>query len=343
MRLKLALLLTSLTLSLLLAEAAFRLARPLWAIPYPPVCFWPQLYQRFDPHGYRLWPSRRAEERYPPASPRTLSIVSNSDGFRSRRELREPDRRPRILVLGDSMVFGSGVEESERFTELLEGMEPGWRVENLGMVGYGTDLMLRALETVGIALGPDVVVFAVFSHDVYRVMPEATGVGFPLPRYVLESGRLVTVPYPARPFWSRLRLVEGVRYLYWRYGGASLALNTAILDRFRALAAERRFVPALVFLPPKKERWDDRRRRGWLRRYAERYGTAFLDLTEPVREAGGERLYLAGDAHWNAEGHRAVAEALRPFVAHLVPSESVIDPVAETPTHPAVPRCSSSP
>ena len=141
-----------------------------------------------------------------------LSIVSNSDGFRSRRDFREPDARRRIVVLGDSMVFGSGVEESERFTEVLESMEPGWRVDNLGMVAYGPDLMLRALETVGVALKPDVVLFAIFSHDFYRVMPEAFGIGFPLPRYVLEAGRLVTVPYPERPAWMRTGLVQAARY-----------------------------------------------------------------------------------------------------------------------------------
>ncbi len=317
MRLKFALLITSLTFSLALAEAAIRLSHPLWVIPYPPACFWPQLYQRFDAYGYRLWPSRRMQERYPLANPRTLSIVSNSDGFRSRREFREPDARRRIVVLGDSMVFGSGVEESERFTELLESMEPGWRVDNLGMVAYGPDLMLRALEAVGVSLEPDVVVFAIFSHDFYRVMPEATGVGFPLPRYVLEADRLVTVPYPARPPWMRSGLVQAARYLYWRYTAASFPLNAAILDRFRALAAEHRFVPAVAFLPARRNGWDDRRRRGWLRRYAERNGLPFLDLTGPLQQAAIERLYIPGDAHWNPDGHRVAAEALRPFLASL--------------------------
>ena len=213
MRLTLLLAVATLAVSLAGAELALRLARPLWAIPYPPVCYRPDLFQRWDPYGYRLWPSRTMQARYPGPDGRLVTIVSNRDGFRSRRELHEADGRRRVVVLGDSMVFGVGVEEAERCTEVLEALEPGWRVDNLGMVGYGPDLMLRALEAVGLDPPPGVVVLVIFSHDVYRVAPEVPGVGFPLPRFVLRSGRLTTVPYPERPAWQRLFLVQGLRYV----------------------------------------------------------------------------------------------------------------------------------
>jgi hypothetical protein len=52
-------------------------------------------------------------------------------------------------------------------------------------------------------------------------------------------------------------------------------------------------------------------------------GIAFLDL-EPVLAAAHARsglsLYLpGGDMHWNADGHRAVAEVLTPAVLELLP------------------------
>jgi hypothetical protein len=307
-------------LSLTSAELALRHLNPLWTIFYPPVCFRPDLYQQVE-WGYRLWPSLTTTHAYPLDHPRTVSLVSNTDGFRSRRELGDDDRRPRIMVLGDSMVFGVGVEDTERFTELIEAAEPTWRIDNLGMVGYGPDLMLRALEAVGLAHHPDVVVVALFSHDLYRVAPEASGVGFPIPRFALEDGHLATVPYPAPPLWWRLRLVQGLRYGYWRYTGASFPLNAAIFERIRALATEHGFRPALVFLPGPREGFDDRRRRDFLRDYASQKAVPFVDLTEPLHAAGGERLYLPQDAHWNPEGHRVVATALRPFLADLAPPQ----------------------
>jgi len=52
--------LVSAVLTLAAAEGALRPAHPLWAIPYPPKCLRPDLFQRWDVSrmGYRLWPPR---------------------------------------------------------------------------------------------------------------------------------------------------------------------------------------------------------------------------------------------------------------------------------------------
>jgi len=318
-RSKILLLVVSLVASLALAEVGLRSQIRLWTINYPPICWRPDLYQRFDPYGYRLWPSKRMKHLYPVDHPRNLTINSNSDGFRSRRELRPGDARRRIVVLGDSMVFGMGVQETERFTELLEAREPGWRVENLGMTGFGPDLMVRALETVGLDPKPDLVVLGMFSHDVYRVAPEAQGVGFPIPRFELQDGRLVTVPYPEDPpLWRRLRLVQGLRYVYWRYTSATFPLTAAILERFVARAERDGFVPAIVFFPGVTQGFDDRRRRAFLSEWAEARGAPYLDLTDPLAGAGGPRLYIQGDGHWNPDGHRVVADLVHQFISGLL-------------------------
>ena len=164
---------------------------------------------------------------------------------------------------------------------------------------------------------PDVVVLVIFSHDVYRVAPEAPGVGFPVPRFVLRSGRLTTVPYPEQPAWQRLFLVQGLCYVQWRYTSAAFPLNEAIFDRVLELGAQRRFTPAIVFAPGPRDWSDDRRRRRWLGAYAARRHLPFLDLTEPVQAAGAEALYLRNDPHWNPEGHRLVARELQRFLRGL--------------------------
>lgn len=315
---KLALFLVSLALAVAASETALHWARPGWAIFYPPICFRPDLYQPVDAYGYRLFPSRSVPHRYPVERPRTITLTSNADGFRSRREFHIADERPRIVVVGDSMVFGEGVEEAERFTDRLERLEPGWHVDNLGMIGFGPDLMLRALETVGLDPPPAAVLFAVFTDDFRRVVPPYSGAGFPIPRYRLEAGRLVSVPYPVLPAWERLRLVQGLLYLYWRYTPATFALNGAILDRFLERARQDHFAPAILFLPGPQDRRDDRRRRAWLAAYAARTGTPFLDLTDAVHAAGVERSYIPNDSHWSPDGHAVVADALRPFVAEHV-------------------------
>jgi hypothetical protein len=306
-------------LALAAAEAALRSGpRPLWVIPYPPVCLRSDLFQRWDAYGYRLWPSRLTQLRWPPTSGRTVRITANAEGFRMRHDLRAPAGRPRIVVVGDSMIFGLGVEEPERVTELLEAAEPGWRVDNMGMVGFGPDLMLMSFEAVGLDPPPAVVVVALFTHDLYRVAPEVDGVGFPVPRFVLRDRSLARVPYPERPPWTRLYVVQGARYLYWRYTVAAYPLDAAILERFAALARSRGFRLAIAFVPGPRERWDDRRRAAWVAAWAAAHGTPFLDLRAPIAAAGGERMYLPADAHWNPEGHRVAAAELQRFLRPLV-------------------------
>jgi hypothetical protein len=75
----------------------------------------------------------------------TITISNNSDGFRDVESIR--DGRPRIIFLGDSFVWGTGLEARERFTEKLRAKHPEWTVYNFGVIGYGTDqeyLLLRS-------------------------------------------------------------------------------------------------------------------------------------------------------------------------------------------------------
>jgi hypothetical protein len=275
------------------------------------------LYQQYEPYGYRLLPSHTEEYVYsfPKESPRRLKLVSNRHGFRGRRELDEPDKRPRIVVLGDSFVLGDGVEDTERFTDVLEALEPLWRVDNLGMTGWGPDLMLRALEQVGLALGPDAVVFSFYTDDFRRVHPHFIGLGFPTPRYVLKSGQLVTISYPKHRFWHRSRFFWAINRAYWKYSEAEWELIEAILDRFVELSDVYGFLPVIIFLPGTCDCPSDKVRRTWLGQYAKRHGTPFLDLTASIHKPRRERaVFIKGNPHYNPYGHRIIAENVRHFL-----------------------------
>jgi len=282
--------------------------------PYwdPAIC---ALYERHPPYGYRLRPSIVAQYSYPREHARRIALASNRHGFRASRELDEHDPRPRVVVLGDSLVLGEGVEEHERFTDVLESLERRWRVDNLGMTGWGPDLMLRALERVGVHLRPAVVVLVLYTDDFRRVHPSYAGMGFAVPRLALSAGRLVSIPYPEPSRWDGFRLYQAARLAVWSHSGAEWALNEAILDRFRQLSGEHGFAPVLVFLPGRRDLPHDQARREWLRRYAERHATAFADLTTPLHRPPHDRVFIRGNPHYSPDGHRIVAEALRGLLA----------------------------
>ncbi len=277
-----------------------------------------EMYQAHPPYGYRLWPSRTTTYLHPKQNPRLLTVRSNRHGFRGARELDEPDARPRIVVLGDSMVFGDGVEEQERFTDQLEARRPGWRVDNLGMTGFGPDLMLRALEDVELPLRPAVVVLVMYTDDFRRVRPDYAGLGFEIPRFVVRSGHLVSIDYPRHAAWTRWSTVTAIREVHWRLSDSEWGLNEAILDRFREHAAAAPFQLVLVFLPGKSDTPNDVARRTWLRTYAERTGTVFLDLTDAILDENPESPFIHNDWHLNPRGHFIVANQLERLLSETV-------------------------
>jgi hypothetical protein len=308
-----ALLAASVIVSFVAAEAGMRRFGYFNPPPPEPVPRFPYLYQADPELGYTLKPSTRLVYEYPVGSSRMVTVISNSHGFRSSREFDEPDARPRIWVLGDSMVLGEGVDADQRFTEVLEQLEPGWRVDNLGMTGWGLDLMVRAFERVSRHVRPDVLLVAFYTDDFRRLQPYYAGMGYPFPKFELAQGRLITVPFPDVPWWKRVRLVQAVEQSLWRLGRNRFRLNEALLDRLRA-ASQEGFTLAVAFLPGRLDVAEDQMRRTWLREWCERTRTPFVDLTEPIHSAGSNGVHLRGNPHWNEKGHRVAAESIRRFL-----------------------------
>jgi len=283
--------------------------------------------------GYHLWPSTRTCFRYPPGTHRVLELISNSDGFASSRELGGADPRPRILVLGDSFTMGVGVEEGQRFTEVLEAIEPSWRVDNLGMAGWGLDLMVRALEAFGAKADPDVVVLAFYTDDFRRLQHRYAGTGYLYRKFDLRGDSLVDVPLSPPTRWDRLRLVELVRRVRESRDRNRFALNEALIERFRILTERLDAEPVILFLPGRADTPEDRTRRAALAQWARDRAIVFADLTDPLHTAGVEETYLKDNWHWNEQGHRIAAQALHGILSSMNVPTDVVE-AASAPTAP---------
>lgn len=75
-------------------------------------------------------------------------------------------KKKRILILGDSMVYGHGVTEQENFPSLLNTMGVG-HVLNGGVKGYGSDQVYLLFQELKETLKPDIVLFAFNHNDLY--------------------------------------------------------------------------------------------------------------------------------------------------------------------------------
>jgi lysophospholipase L1-like esterase len=125
-------------------------------------------------------------------------VHQNRWGSRGTEIPLERSEKRRIVVLGDSFVWGFGVGDAQLFTELVA-RDTGDEVVNLGVSGYGTDQELLMWRQLGIQFGPDVVLLVVSpSTDVYDVL-RLERYGHAKPRFrtdPTEGLALENVPVP---------------------------------------------------------------------------------------------------------------------------------------------------
>ena len=96
----------------------------------------------------------------------------NADGLRDSVHARpKPDGVFRVVVMGDSVSFGYGVEEAEAYPQVLEALlselVPESRIEvvNLGVGGYNAYNEAKLLEGVGQSYEPDLVLVQFCIND----------------------------------------------------------------------------------------------------------------------------------------------------------------------------------
>ena len=103
------------------------------------------------------------------SDPFTFHVKLNSDGFRERRLPRRAVRSgKRVLFVGDSMVFGWGVEAEQTFVRLAEQAlreqdgADAWEFVNLGVEGTDPLGYRDCLFSYGSQIQPDVVVACIY-------------------------------------------------------------------------------------------------------------------------------------------------------------------------------------
>ncbi len=192
------------TATLFALGVAELLARALWDPGgYQPVV-------RADPvYGWELNPSTHVRSVDTDRRLR-YDIHVNALGWRdSERTRAKPAGTKRVLLLGDSMVFGTGVEHGERIGDVLDRfLGEDVEVINAGVAGWGTDQQYLYLCREGFDLDPDVVVLVLcMANDVTNNLLDHNLFGVaPKPRFSLRDGVLEYEP-PAERSEPRSRVI----------------------------------------------------------------------------------------------------------------------------------------
>lgn len=334
-----ALLVASLTLTLLVGEVAARYRLEAW--PFDRPVEYPA-YLTPEEHVLR-W-------RFSPAEHR------NSLGLRNREVEAKPAGTVRVLFLGDSMIWTGETSSGDLYTEVLERRlneqlpsgSPRIEIVNAGVPGYTTYQELEFLRIHGLAMEPDLVVLGfVFNdlHDPYlhrpttgklldmepaallryfdtRRLPGALASRSYLAHLVAEKSQRARdritgrTPYPFElrrdfflawteygwgPVGDRLKEVQG---LLEARGVALHMIVFPVSDQVnpRYLARDEPYV-----LYPQTR----------IREIAETLHIPTLDLTDALRANGDTTLYK-DYLHLNALGNDVVARALEPYLVDVL-------------------------
>jgi hypothetical protein len=277
-----------------------------------------------------------------------IAVSINQKGLRDRDYSYErTSEKKRILVLGDSFVWGFGVEQDQIFTEQLEDLLPNVEVINAGVSGYSTDQELLWLKSEGVKYDPDLGILVVRGIDDSLNHLERVYVVYYKPRFTFgENGHLElqNVPVPQASAFERSLylgrrhsslvnfLIQNVRPTILQKLHGQGSFETQKLETFRESDASEQFTLTLALIDE-------------IRRVAETENAQLMIVTNSIfwwphqLDATYEELVRAlrdnypyvidieastgyssaqmtipHDGHWNQDGHRFVAEQLLKFI-----------------------------
>jgi lysophospholipase L1-like esterase len=256
----------------------------------------------------------------------------NALGFRD-GAWPQAERSPstwRIVGLGDSVLFGWGVDTEERYGERLQALlaaaRPELRVEflNTGVPGYNTTMEVAAFEARALAWQPDLVLVDWVGND--ADLPNL--IAREDPRFDLSRSYLRQLVGAWRGFETGfydgplggVPLDQGARVPRRYHDMVGERGVRSALERLATLGAERGFAIVLCTHYTAAP---------FVQRACEELGIAVIEHAARVHEVVGSTPYRASplilgrdDPHPSATGHALYAETLASALAPLAPDVS---------------------
>ena len=279
-------------------------------------------------------------------TPQFRTVVRiNENGLRDRQHSYErPDDIERVLVIGDSFAWGYGVEESERFSQLLE-KSLDVEVINAGVSGYSTDQELLWYKNEGIKYETDLVVLVIAGNDVGDNDRQLVNTIYYKPKFVIQDGQLVLTGNPVPKTDPQGKFIYSLSqrsalayFLIQRYFDAlSLIAKTRATSEdasptVSGVKTEREpFQPTLALINEMRDIAESRKAefmivstdRWWNYPGEETYndfvgtlqdeGYLVLDV-ESMPGFDSEEMLIPDDGHWNQSGHEFVAEKIEVLI-----------------------------
>ena len=225
---------------------------------------------------------------------------------------QDPGARRKVLILGDSLSFGEGIDIKDRFDVKLLSFLPGTHVINTGTMGYGTDQEYVAFQNWKPMLEPGDTVLIVLNESDYFDVLRRRFFGRGKPYFEKSHGSFVLRPPSIGLLerWSDWSLAARVAARFTDRSSSEESLDPSQsieIIRF-ILSRIREEVPSGVrvvlahqgtrdFLGPKLN-------------LSSTTFCQFADVCIDLDHLLADPVHLLPDGHWSASGHAAVAQAL---------------------------------
>ena len=231
---------------------------------------------------------------------RTMDIATNGQGFRWTEFPAQPADKQRVIILGDSIVFGWGVQIEQTFGTKLQRSYPSIEFLAAGAASWNTRTEYEWLKRVGIHYNPDTVVLVVSHNDVLPTVYSTIRPSSLMKRFLGESNLTMHALY-----------LLGHRDVSRRFGALLEEGSTGWHDAEQSLQStvelcDRNAIQLIVVMyDPLSSEF----RRSVYERYKavlNRYGIEFLRFPDTVYH----HQISPADSHPNGMGHTLMAEWL---------------------------------
>ena len=272
-------------------------------------------------------------------------VKLNSLGFRGPEVSSRDDNEYRILVIGDSHVYGQGVADDELMTTVLEKKlaqsraSCSYTVINMGVRAYSTNNELALLKKTGLPLDPDHVIVFFFINDFDQVDIASRYNNFAgFDWYAFDFSDKPTDRIIQR--WKLLQLARSSAALMWIYDiykgwtskdnninrilsgrkddalQGSFEVTSKLLEEFRSLSHSHGFRLTLAVIPVAAQinnEYQNQLYQTALKNYADEVHMDYLDLLPAFRkyyELNNHLPVIAFDGHYDADGHVVMADSV---------------------------------
>ena len=284
------------------------------------------------------------------ASFRNARVQINSTGLRDDDiPYQKPDGEFRILFLGDSQLFGEGVQAEDTFAKMLEADFQNVQTINAAVIGYGTDQQALFLEKEGVQYAPDLIIVTLNTYDFQDNISKIIRSGYSKPLFQLQGNqlRLTNVPVPDFDIIERMnRRLSNMSHLYRSMrtllrnlsqtegGGTghgydpdaillhasrleySITVTKQILKKIAEIGRDVNAKTVVLFLPYEMDFGSDSSYKQRisqicheLKTYSEAGNFLFIDMRDEFTTKYQSGVYL-DTMHFSTEGHQIAMEIL---------------------------------